>query len=448
PEEILDSDPAEANYGIAQMSEDDLFENAKWATEAGISVAIHAIGDQANHHVLNVFDRLRETTREAEQRLDRPLRHRVEHAQFIRAEDLARFAELDVIASMQPRHCISDLHLLHLIDESAHLAAYAWPDLLAAGAQVVFGSDGPVEPANPFAAIYAAMTRADISGDASTSFQPERRLSAVEAIRLHTQGPAFAAGLENRRGYLAAGMDADFIVVDTDPCAAAGLTPDAAPHGTNAQLGYAAEEGLFAHAEAIRDTRVVMTVVGGEVKYRACTRVQPSRPRGAPNLHAGRPILLARADPPPRRWAGPPRRRWAGISRETNVDLPASNLHSSPAESGSLTSVPVPSPTPFSAVARRSDVTAAGDLGDGAREVARQAGGEEQDHRGDLLRFTGTAQGDVGELRVDGVLRHGLRHRGVDEAGLDGIDADVLERDLLGHGLRHADDAGLRRRVV
>src|SRR5699024_3850897 len=61
PDEILDSDPAEANYGIAQMSEDDLFENAKWATEAGISVAIHAIGDQANHHVLNVFERLRET---------------------------------------------------------------------------------------------------------------------------------------------------------------------------------------------------------------------------------------------------------------------------------------------------------------------------------------------------------------------------------------------------
>src|SRR5699024_9662699 len=107
PDEILDSDPAEANYGIAQMSEDDLFENAKWATEAGISVAIHAIGDQANHHVLNVFERLRETTCAAEQRFDRPLRHRVEHAQFIRAEDLARFAELDVIASMQPRHCIS-----------------------------------------------------------------------------------------------------------------------------------------------------------------------------------------------------------------------------------------------------------------------------------------------------------------------------------------------------
>src|SRR5699024_4081649 len=114
PEEILDSDPAEANYGSAQRADGDLIEHARWATEAGISVAIHAIGDQANHHVLNVFERLRETTREAEQRFDRPLRHRVEHAQFIRAEDLARFAELDVIASMQPRHCISDLHLLHL----------------------------------------------------------------------------------------------------------------------------------------------------------------------------------------------------------------------------------------------------------------------------------------------------------------------------------------------
>src|SRR5699024_6112342 len=196
PDEILDSDPAEANYGIAQMSEDDLFENAKWATEAGISVAIHAIGDRANHHVLNVFERLRETTRAAEQRFDRPLRHRVEHAQFIRAEALARFAELDVIASMQPRHCISDLHLLPLIAASSHLATYASPSLRAAEAPVHFGSDGPVEPANPFAAIYSAMTRADISADASTSFQPERRLSAVEAIRLHTQGPAFASGLE------------------------------------------------------------------------------------------------------------------------------------------------------------------------------------------------------------------------------------------------------------
>src|SRR5699024_6499141 len=83
--------------------------------------------------------------------------------------------------------------------------------------------------------------------------------------------------------------------------------------------------------------------------------------------------------------------------------------------------VPVPSPTPFSAVARRSDVTAAGDLGDGGRDVARQAGGEEEDHRGDHLRFTGTAQGHGGELRVAGVRRHGLRHRRAEEAGPGGM---------------------------
>ncbi|WP_413336697.1 amidohydrolase [Brevibacterium sp. GP-SGM9] len=280
PESVLSDEAAEANYGIAQMSEDDLFENARWATEAGISVAIHAIGDQANHHVLNVFERLRETTRAAEARYERPLRHRVEHAQFIQPEDVARFRDLDVIASMQPRHCISDLHLLHLIDESAQLAAYAWPDLLAAGAHVAFGSDGPVEHANPFAAIYAAMTRANISGDASTSFQPERRMTAAEAIRQHTQGAAYAAGLEQRSGYLAPGMDADFIVVNTDPCAAEGLDPEwtrsgadsdpAGPgHTRDGLLGYESEQALFAHAEAIRDTRVALTVVGGEVKYRA-----------------------------------------------------------------------------------------------------------------------------------------------------------------------------------
>ena len=278
-----ETDGETENFGIAQMTEDELFEQAHIATEAGISVAIHAIGDQANHHVLEVFDRLRDITRAAEEKYDRPLRHRVEHAQFIQPSDVARFAELGVLASMQPRHCISDLHLLHLIDESAQLAAYAWPDLLEAGAHVVFGSDGPVEPANPFAAIYAAMTRANISGEASTTFQPHRRLSAVEAVRLHTQGPAFAAGLEARRGYLAPGMDADFILVDTDPCAAEGLSSDALNTEAAAQssdsngshkpadglLGYDSEEALFAHAEAIRDTRVVLTVVGGEIKYRA-----------------------------------------------------------------------------------------------------------------------------------------------------------------------------------
>ena len=278
-----ETDGETENFGIAQMTEDELFEQAHIATEAGISVAIHAIGDQANHHVLEVFDRLRDITRAAEEKFDRPMRHRVEHAQFIQPADVARFAELGVLASMQPRHCISDLHLLHLIDESAQLAAYAWPDLLDAGAHVVFGSDGPVEPANPFAAIYAAMTRANISGEASTTFQPHRRLSAVEAIRLHIQGPAFAAGLEDRRGYLAPGMDADFILVDTDPCAADGLgsealTTEAATQPTDSNgshkpadglLGYDSEEALFAHAEAIRDTRVVLTVVGGEIKYRA-----------------------------------------------------------------------------------------------------------------------------------------------------------------------------------
>ncbi|WP_309131089.1 amidohydrolase family protein [Brevibacterium sp.] len=273
-----DAGEVQANYGIAQMTEGELFEQARMATEAGISVAIHAIGDQANHHVLNVFERLRPITKTVEEKFRRPLRHRVEHAQFIQPADVARFRELGVIASMQPRHCISDLHLLHLIDESAQLAAYAWPDLIDAGVEVAFGSDGPVEPANPFAAIYAAMTRANIGGDPRTSFQPQRRLSAAEAIRLHTQGPAYTAGLEDRRGHLAPGMDADFIIVDTDPCTADGLrdggtvkrAPTTSAEVTAARdglLGYSSEEALFAHASAIRDTRVAMTVVGGEVKH-------------------------------------------------------------------------------------------------------------------------------------------------------------------------------------
>ena len=88
-------------------------------------MAIHAIGDQANHHVSKSSNVCARSPAAAEERFDpRPFRHRVEHAQFIQPGDVARFAELGVLTSMQPRHCISDLHLLHLIDESAQLAAY------------------------------------------------------------------------------------------------------------------------------------------------------------------------------------------------------------------------------------------------------------------------------------------------------------------------------------
>ncbi|WP_349829104.1 amidohydrolase [Brevibacterium litoralis] len=269
---------AEENYGIQIATEDQLVAGIREALELDIALAIHAIGDQANHHVLNAYERTHAESETARKRSGRPLRHRIEHAQFVQPDDVARFAAMGIVASMQPRHCISDLHLLDKLRPDPELAAYAWTDLEGVGAVVSFGSDGPVEPTNPFVAIYAAMTRADANGDPLTTYQPERRMSAYRAWVAHTRGPAHAAGWEDRAGALAPGMFADFVVLDVDPFVPGTL--GAQVQGASAAEAYRVEgdgvtgeypdeASLFAHARAIRDTRPVMTVIGGEIVYRA-----------------------------------------------------------------------------------------------------------------------------------------------------------------------------------
>ncbi|WP_221891839.1 amidohydrolase [Corynebacterium anserum] len=249
------------NYGLQVSSRDTLADQVCQAYQRGISVAIHAIGDQANHNVLHTFLRTEPQRLKAMQRTGVPLRPRLEHAQFMQLADVRLAAKLGVIASMQPRHCISDIPLLPLVEHNPGLVAYPWKDLSEKGVTIAFGSDAPVEPTNPFAAIYAAMTRASIDGDPSTSFQPDRRISAYDAVRAHTVGAAYAAGIEQDTGVLAAGKNADFIIVDTDPF----VTDE---WGGNGMSGtYPSEESLFAHASAVRDTSVNMTIAAGRVVY-------------------------------------------------------------------------------------------------------------------------------------------------------------------------------------
>ncbi|GAA4284286.1 amidohydrolase [Brevibacterium daeguense] len=246
-------------HGLQIATQEVLREQITEALRSGIALAIHAIGDQANHEVLDAYEATQHLMVRAERDFTRRFRHRIEHAQFIQPADIARFAQLGVVASMQPRHCISDLHLLRRLQPDESLAAYAWHDMAVAGVPVAFGSDGPVEPTSPFASIYAAMTRADISGDPATTFQPERRISSYEAIEAHSAGVAFAAGLDSRMGRITPGRAADFIVVDTDP-----LNGD----GYNGKTGEAeSEQALFEHALRIRDTEVLMTVVDGTIAH-------------------------------------------------------------------------------------------------------------------------------------------------------------------------------------
>ncbi|MGW2145741.1 amidohydrolase [Nonomuraea bangladeshensis] len=220
------------NTGIAVTPYEDLVRIFSTAAAAGIAVATHAIGDRANRLVLDAYEQIGPTP---------GLRHRIEHAQHLRPEDLTRMARLGVVASMQPVHCTTDIALVDSLLAGHDLASYAWRGMLNAGVALAFGSDAPVESPNPWAALYAAVTRTREDGTPVGGWQPEQRLSMAEAITAHTLGAAYAAGESDRKGVLAPGMLADFIAVDTDPYLEA--------------------------PEAVLRTQVLTTVVGGEVRW-------------------------------------------------------------------------------------------------------------------------------------------------------------------------------------
>jgi predicted amidohydrolase YtcJ len=204
--------------GILMMDAEQLFEHARQAAENGLSMAVHAIGDRANHEVLEAFQHLRSYERE---KLGAPgLRHRIEHLQVIHPADAGRLAELGVIASMQPIHATSDYRMADRYWGERAAFSYAWRTQLNAGAQLVFGSDAPVESPNPFLGLHAAVTRRRADGSPGPQgWYPSQRLSLLEALHGFTRAPAYAAGMEDRLGRLSPGFLADLIVLDRDPFA-------------------------------------------------------------------------------------------------------------------------------------------------------------------------------------------------------------------------------------
>jgi predicted amidohydrolase YtcJ len=150
----------------------------------------------------------------------------MEHVQTILPEDAGRLAGLDIIASMQPVHAPSDMLMADQLLGKRAAFSYAWRTQLEHGARLAFGSDAPVEGANPFHGIHAAVTRCRTNGSPGPDgWFPEQRLTVSAAIAGFTSGPAFAAGMEERLGRLSAGFLADLIVIETDPftCDPAGL---------------------------------------------------------------------------------------------------------------------------------------------------------------------------------------------------------------------------------
>ena len=174
---MLVSDPAEVAKVLAR------------ARAAGVQVATHAIGDRGNTVVLDLYqDAFKDESAAAG-----PARWRIEHAQIIRPGEIARFADQQVIASMQPSHAIGDLHFaLARLGMDRLQGAYAWKTLEDAGAVVVGGSDAPVERGDPLIEFYAAVARKDLTGFSAEGWHPEEALSREAALALFPSGPAYA----------------------------------------------------------------------------------------------------------------------------------------------------------------------------------------------------------------------------------------------------------------
>lgn len=224
------------NSGLMLLEPEEIRAVTAEAAAAGFQPCIHAIGDRANTAVLDAF----ESVLAAYPGEDR--RFRVEHAQILRPADIPRFRQLGVLPSMQQTHCTSDMRWApERIGEGRIAGAYAWRSLLDSGVVIAGGSDFPVEEPDPLHGIQAGVTRAPLDGD-DDGWQPEQRMTRLEAVRSFTTWAAYGAFEEAVAGSIEPGKRADFAVLDGDP--------------------------FTCEARAIGAIPVAMTIVAGEVVYR------------------------------------------------------------------------------------------------------------------------------------------------------------------------------------
>ena len=221
--------------GLNTTTPESISETAAWAIDNDFQLCVHAIGDRANRETLDLYQRTFEANPDKT-----GLRWRDEHTQHLHPDDIPRFAELGVIASMQGVHCTSDgpYVVARLGEQRAAEGAYVWKSLIEAGAVVANGTDAPVEDVSPIASYYSTVSRRLADGSV---FYPEQRLSRLEALKTYTINAAFAAFEEDIKGSLTVGKLADITVLSKDV--------------------------MTIPEDEISSTEVAHTIVGGRVMY-------------------------------------------------------------------------------------------------------------------------------------------------------------------------------------
>jgi predicted amidohydrolase YtcJ len=196
------------NRGIPIMDSDALLEIGRKSSKAGLSLAVHAIGDRANRMALDLFQVLP---------LPGVIPHRIEHVQLLHPADLGRLAALNITGAMQPIHATSDMEIADRHWGARARTSYAFRSLLDRGTRLAFGSDAPVEPFAPLLGIHAAVSRRRLDGSPGPAgWYPEQRLTLSQALAAYSVGPAAAAGQAHRMGTLNPGRLADLVVLDRD----------------------------------------------------------------------------------------------------------------------------------------------------------------------------------------------------------------------------------------
>ncbi|WP_412068362.1 amidohydrolase [Rubrivirga sp. IMCC43871] len=224
------------NHGLLFRADDAIRATIRAAMACGLQVNTHAIGDRANRQVLDAYDEAIAATGGG------PGRHRIEHSQILHLDDLARFAPMGVIASVQPTHATSDMPWAgERLGPDRLVGAYAWRRLIDSGARLALGSDFPVERPNPLLGFHAAVTRQDASHAPAGGWYGNQVLTRAEALRGFTLDAAYAGFMEDEVGSIEVGKRADFVVLSHDL--------------------------MTVPPEAILDTRVVATYLDGEAVW-------------------------------------------------------------------------------------------------------------------------------------------------------------------------------------